>query len=207
MTDPCVTDCCPLDAFERRQRRTLKTVLGINTIMFAVELTAGLVAGSTALLADSLDMLGDALAYGVTLYAVGRGALWKARAVSVKGVLMAAFGIFVLIETAVRSLSVQVPNYETMGTIALIALLANAVCLVLLRRHRSDDLNMRSVWLCSRNDILANAAVLAAAAGVRSTQSIWPDVIVGLGIALLFLRSATGVLAAASRDRRTISRC
>lgn len=207
MTDPCVTDCGSLDALERRQRRTLKAVFGINTVMFAVELTAGLVAGSTALLADSLDMLGDALAYGVTLYAVGRGALWKARAASVKGVLMAAFGMFVLVEAAVRSLSVQVPNYETMGAIALIALLANAVCLVLLRRHRSDDLNMRSVWLCSRNDILANVAVLVAATGVRSTQSIWPDVIVGLGIALLFLRSATGVLIAASRARCDISVC
>lgn len=199
MTDPRTPECCTLDALERRQRTTLRTVLGINAAMFAVELTAGLAAGSSALLADSLDMLGDALAYGATLYAVGRGARWKAWAALIKGVLMWSFGAFVLAETVLGIVSAQIPHHRTMGAIALLALLANALCLGLLWRHRSDDLNMRSVWLCSRNDIVANVAVLAAAAGVHATRSVWPDAVVGFAIALLFLRSATGVLAAASR--------
>lgn len=202
MTDPCTTECCQLDALERRQKKTLKAVLGINATMFVVELSAGLIAGSSALLADSLDMLGDALAYGVTLYAVGRGVLWKARAAFFKGALMWGFGLFVLADAGFKAVSAQAPHYETMGVVGLAALLANAACMALLWRHRSDDLNMRSVWLCSRNDIFANVAVLVAAAGVLSTQSAWPDVLVGLGIALLFLRSATGILAEATRSWR-----
>lgn len=205
MPDPCATDCCQLDALERRQKKTLKAVLAINATMFVVELTAGLIAGSSALLADSLDMLGDALAYGVTLYAVGRGARWKAGAAFFKGALMWGFGLFVLADAGFKAVSAQPPHYETMGVVALAALLANAACMALLWRHRSEDLNMRSVWLCSRNDIVANIAVLVAAAGVWSTRSAWPDVLVGLGIAFLFLRSATGVIAGASRAWHTAS--
>ncbi|BAU47438.1 cation transporter [Sulfurifustis variabilis] len=202
MSDPCAAECCALDALERRQKRTLKAVLAVNAGMFVVELSAGLIAGSSALLADSLDMLGDALAYGVTLYAVGRGLLWKARAALFKGVLMWAFGLFVLVDATYKAVSGGVPHYETMGIVGLVALLANALCLGLLWRHRSDDLNMRSVWLCSRNDILANVAVIVAAALVYASRSVWPDVVVGLGIAILFLRSATGVTVDASRALR-----
>lgn len=202
MADPCTTDCCQLDALERRQRKTLVAVLAVNATMFVVEVVAGLVAGSSALLADSLDMLGDAAAYGVTLYAVGRGALWKAKAAFFKGALMTGFGLSVLLDAGYKAVSAQVPHYETMGVVGFIALLANALCLVLLWRHRSDDVNMRSVWLCSRNDLVANTAVLVAAAGVWATRSVWPDVIVAFGIALLFLRSATGVIVEASRSRR-----
>lgn len=202
MADCPSTDCCQLDALERRQRKTLVAVLGINATMFAVELAAGILAGSSALLADSLDMLGDALAYGVTLYAVGRGALWKAKAALFKGALMWGFGLYVLADAAYKSVAAHVPHYETMGAVGLLALLANALCLALLWRHRADDINMRSVWICSRNDLVANGAVLFAAAGVWFTQSVWPDVIVGFAIALLVLRSANGVIADASRSRR-----
>jgi cation diffusion facilitator family transporter len=203
MTDRCASDCCTLDPRERRQQKTVVVVLGINATMFAVELVAGLIAGSSALLADSLDMLGDTLAYGVTLYAVGRGLLWKARASYLKGLLMWGFGLAVLVEAGYKAIAAQVPHYETMGVVGLLALLANAACLALLWRHRSDDVNMRSVWTCSRNDIVANLAVLVAAAGVLTTDSVWPDVLVGLGIALLFLRSAAAVIADASRSRQT----
>jgi len=200
MTDCHSTDCCQLDALEHRQRKTLVAVLAINATMFFVELAAGLLAGSSALLADSLDMLGDAAAYGVTLYVVGRGALWKARAALLKGALMLGFGLFVLADAGYRAMSMQVPLYETMSAIGLLALLANACCLALLARHRADDLNMRSVWLCSRNDLVANMGVITAAAGVWASASVWPDVAVGVGIALLFLRSAAGVIADASRS-------
>jgi Co/Zn/Cd efflux system component len=121
---------------------------------------------------------------------VARGERWKAVAALFKGAIMAAFGLFVLGQAGYRILSPQLPVVEAMTAIWLIALAANALCFGLLRRHRSDDINMRSVWLCSRNDLVANVSVLMAAAAVQLMQSGWPDILVGLAIAALFLRSA-----------------
>jgi cation diffusion facilitator family transporter len=168
----------------------LKAVLAINTAMFVVEVVAGILARSTALLADSLDMFGDALVYGFSLYVIARGMKWRATAALLKGLIMAAFGLAVLSEAVHKMLSPVVPTAETMGAIGLLALAANTVCLALLWRHRQDDINMRSTWLCSRNDVIANLTVLLAAAGVWFMQSMWPDVLVGTVIAALFLRSA-----------------
>jgi len=159
-----------------------------------VEAAAGLVAHSTALLADSLDMLGDALVYGFSLYVLWRSAEWKAAAAVLKGAIMAVFGVGVLIEAVYKAIAGVVPMAETMGIIGLLVLLGNGLCFLLLFRHRSDDLNMRSTWLCSRNDILANLSVLIAAAGVKVFDSSWPDILIGAAIAALFLRSAFTVL-------------
>jgi Co/Zn/Cd efflux system component len=159
-----------------------------------VEAAAGLVAHSTALLADSLDMLGDALVYGFSLYVLWRSAEWKAAAAVLKGAIMAVFGVGVLIEAVYKAIAGVVPMAETMGIIGLLVLLGNGLCFLLLFRHRSDDLNMRSTWLCSRNDILANLSVLIAAAGVKVLDSSWPDILIGAAIAALFLRSAFTVL-------------
>jgi cation diffusion facilitator family transporter len=191
--------CCEskeqeLTALRGRQRGVLTVVLFINAFLFVVEAAAGLLAHSTALLADSVDMLGDSLVYGFSLYVLWRSAVWKARAALLKGAIMALFGLGVLLEVIYKMMSGIVPNAETMGVVGALVLLGNAFCFFLLYRHRSDDLNMRSTWLCSRNDIIANLAVLFAAAGVKAFSSGWPDIAVGLAIAALFLRSAFTVL-------------
>ncbi len=203
MADCCQNKACELDALRARQSSTLKWVLLINAVMFVVELTAGLMAGSLSLLADSLDMLGDALVYGFSLYVVARGARMKARAALLKGGIMAAFGLFVLGQAIYKILFPQVPVFEAIGAIGLLALAANGVCFVLLWKHRAEDINMSSVWLCSRNDIIANVAVLFAAAGVWLAHSAWPDILVGLALAALFLRSALHVLREALAELRT----
>jgi cation diffusion facilitator family transporter len=192
-------ECCSqaeaaLERIGKRQSSTLKIVLGINVLMFLVEAAAGWYAASTALLGDSLDMLGDAFAYGFSLYVVGRSARWKAVSAMFKGGIMAAFGAMVLGQAVYKMLAPQTPHFETIGLIGILALAANSTCLALLWRHRAEDINMRSVWLCSRNDIIANVSVLVAAVGVWLSDSQWPDVLIGLGIALVFFRSATHVL-------------
>lgn len=202
MADCCNDKACEIDALRSRQSATLRIVLGINAVMFGVELTAGIMSGSVSLLADSLDMLGDALVYGFSLYVVARGARMKAQAALLKGGIMAAFGLFVLAQAVHRMLFPHVPVFEMIGAIGALALAANGLCLSLLWRHRVDDINMRSVWLCSRNDIIANVSVLFAAVGVWLTGSGWPDVIVGLALASLFLRSALFVLRAAVAELR-----
>ena len=193
----CCDKTCEIEALHKTQSATLKTVLGINAVMFVVELVAGLMAGSTALLSDALDKLGDALTYGFSLYAISRGPRLKARVAVFKGLLIATAGLFVLGQVGYKMFFPMVPVFETMGVVSLLALLANGVCLALLWRHRTDDINMSSVWECSRNDIASNIAVFVAAVGVWLLQSGWPDVLVGLVLASLFMRSAHRVLRSA----------
>jgi len=204
MADCCNDKACEIDALRGRQSSTLKIVLGINAVMFVVELTAGLLGNSISLVADSLDMLGDAMVYGFSLYVVARSATMKARAALLKGIIMAAFGFFVLGQALYRIAYPQLPVFETIGAIGLLALAANGTCFLLLWRHRADDINMSSVWLCSRNDIIANVSVLFAAVGVWLTRSGWPDILIGLALAALFLRSALHVLREASKKLRGV---
>jgi cation diffusion facilitator family transporter len=188
-------DCCEvMTDVAVEQRWVLQIVLWINMVMFVVECGAGLLAESTALLADSVDMLGDAIVYGFSLYVVSRGRVWQARAALLKGMVMAAFGVGVLVEAALKVVRGSVPAADLMGGIGLLALAANVGCLVLLSRRRADDMNMRSAWVCSRNVVLANGGVLLAAAGVFVTGSPWPDIAVGLLIAAMFATSGLGVI-------------
>jgi len=203
MADCCNDKACEIDALRSRQSSTLKTVLVINAVMFIVELVAGLFGNSVSLVADSLDMLGDALVYAFSLYVVARHSAMKAKAALLKGTIMAAFGLFVLGQAIYRIASPQLPVFEAIGAIGLLALAANSACFFLLWRHRADDINMSSVWLCSRNDIIANVSVLLAAVGVWLTHSGWPDILVGLALAVLFLRSALFVLREAIKELRT----
>lgn len=200
MADCCNDKACEIEALRNRQSSTLKIVLAINAVMFVVELAAGLISNSVSLLADSLDMLGDALVYGFSLYVVARGARMKAKAALFKGVIMAAFGFFVLGQAIYRIIYPQVPVFEVIGLIGFLALATNGVCLFLLWRHRTEDINMSSIWLCSRNDIIANVSVLFASAGVWFFHSGWPDIVVGLALAALFLRSALSVLRDAIKE-------
>ena len=194
MSDCCSNAGCEIAKLKGRQQSTLIIVLVLNAIMFVVELTAGILSNSTALLADSLDMLGDTLVYAFSLYVITRNDHWKAISALLKGVIMALFGFFVIGEAIYKLIMPVIPQAETIGAIGLLALTVNSICLALLWRHRGEDINMRSVWLCSRNDIIANIAVLLAAVGVWQLNSMWPDIIVGLMIALLFLHSAWHVL-------------
>jgi Co/Zn/Cd efflux system component len=187
-------ECCEARPVQAHQRRVLRVVLLINAAMFLLELGAALVAESTALLSDSADMLGDTIVYGFSLYVVGRGAAWQARAALAKGIIMAVFGVGILVEIAVKVSRGATPQSDVMSAVGVLALLANVSVLALLWRYRTDDVNMQSVWLCSRNDVMANAGVLAAAVGVAMTGSAWPDIAVGVAIAGLFMTSALGVI-------------
>ncbi len=200
--------CChakadTLAVLRDRQRSVLQIVMAINVVMFIVEFTAGLFAHSTSLLADSLDMLGDAFVYGLSLYALHRSVRWRAGAALTKGVIMAVFGIGVTIEAVLKMMTGVLPQESLMGVFGFIALAANISCLALLMRHRTDDLNMRSTWVCSRNDVIANSGVLLAAAGVALTGTAWPDILVGLLIAGLFIFSAWGVIKDARNEFRS----
>ena len=191
--------CCDADdealvALRDRQRMVLWMVLGINAVLFVVEFGVGWWARSTALLADSLDMLGDAFVYAFSLWVLQRGTRWRARAALSKGVVQLVFGLVVLSQAAWLAVDGTPPVADAMALMGLVALAGNTWAFALLWRHRSDDINMTSTWLCSRNDLIANAAVLAAAAAVWQLDSAWPDVIVGVAIALLFLRTAFEVI-------------
>jgi Co/Zn/Cd efflux system component len=192
-------ECCEVREIPREQRRTLQIVLLINAVMFLTESVAGVLAHSTALFADSLDMLGDAIVYGFSLYVIGRGIAWQARAALLKGLIMAAFGIGLLVQVAFKITRGVTPTVEVMGVVGTLAFAANLWCLALLWRRRGDDINMRSAWICSRNDVIGNVAVLVAAGAVAVTGSPWPDIVIGLLVASVFGRSAVQVVRDASR--------
>lgn len=194
MADCCENKSCAIDALRVRQSSTLKVVLCINAVMFVIEIVAGVMSGSTALLSDSLDNLGDALTYGLSLYAIASAPRSKAKIALFKGILILIAGIFVLSQVVYRIMFPVIPAYETMGLISLLALLANGTCLMLLWKHRKEDINMSSVWECSRNDVASNISVFVAAGGVWLMHSGWPDIIVGSVLALLFLKSSSKVI-------------
>ncbi|MFZ2039277.1 MAG: cation transporter [Desulfobacterales bacterium] len=194
-------ECCDksseLEILRKRQSGTLKIVLAINAVMFLVVVAAGLYASSTALLSDSLDNLGDAFTYALSLWAVNLGVRMKARVAFFKGLLILLAALAVLAQIGYKLINPTVPLFEVMGIFSLLSLAANGVCLGLLWRHKAEDINMSSVWECSRNDIAANISVFAAAAGVWATGSNWPDLLIAFFLAVFFLRSAVRVLSSA----------
>jgi Co/Zn/Cd efflux system component len=175
-------------------RRVLWVVLAINAAMFLVEIGAGLAAGSASLQADALDFLGDAANYAIGLFVVGMALRYRAMAALVKGGTMAAFGLWVIGAVIWHALHGTLPNAFTMGTVGFAALAANAASFGLLWAYRSGDANMRSAWICTRNDVLGNLAVLAAAAGVFGTGTGWPDIVVAAIMAGLALQGAAMVI-------------
>ena len=194
MASCCEDKSCEVSALRESHSRVLWIVLCINAAMFVFEGGAGLFAHSTSLLADALDMLGDALVYGFSLFVLARSARWHAGAALVKGSFMLLFGLGVLAEGVYKIVHPVMPGAEIMGVVGGIALAANLACFLLLYRHRADNLNMSSTWLCSRNDLIANVGVLAAAGGSYMLTSRWPDIVVGVVIAGLFLGSAFNVI-------------
>jgi len=184
------------------QRRVLVTVLVINAVMFVLEFGAGIVAGSTALMADATDMLGDALVYGVSIYAIARSDRWKAGAAMFKGVFILALGIGIVLNVIAKVQSGIPPSSTLMLVFGGLALVANLACLRLLWRFRSQDVNMASTFECSRNDVVSNVGVLVAAGAVALLNSPWPDIVIGSAMAVLFLRSSLRVMADAAPQLR-----
>lgn len=199
----CCDNDCSVDTLREKQRGTLLIVLAINAVMFLVIVAAALYGGSTALLADSLDNLGDALTYGLSLYAVSRGATTKARVALFKGGLIFLAACVVAAQIAYKLFVPGIPSYEVMGAFSLLGLAANSLCLYLLWRHRHEDVNMSSVWECSRNDIASNISVFLAAGAVWLTGSGWPDILIALGLVWLLARSAIHVISSATASLRS----
>ncbi len=198
--------CCGhearFDGVSAAYKRRLWIVIAINAGMFAVEMGAGQVAGSQALKADALDFLGDALTYGISLAVIGASLRTRALAALAKGVSLLLMGLWVFGSTLYHVFVLGVPQAEVMGVIGFMALAANLTSVLLLAAYKDGDANVRSVWLCSRNDAIGNVAVMIAALGVWGTSSGWPDLIVAGIMAGLFLNSAWQILVQAIAERR-----
>jgi cation diffusion facilitator family transporter len=206
MSDSCCTSKgSELERLAKQadQRRVLIAVLAINAIMFFLEFGAGIIAGSTALMADATDMLGDALVYGVSIYALARSDRWKAGAATFKGVFILLFAVGIAFNVYLKIRSGVPPSSSLMLIFGGLALTANLGCLRLLWRFRSQDVNMASTFECSRNDVISNFGVLIAAGAVAITASPWPDILIGGAMAILFLRSSFRVIASAAPTLRS----
>lgn len=183
-------------------RRVLWAALVVNAAMFGVELGAGVLAGSVSLLADAVDFFGDAANYALSLFVLGMAPVWRTRTALFKGITMGLYGLFVLARAAWSAAHGTVPEPATMGAVGLLALLANLGVAYLLYAWRDGDANMRSVWLCTRNDAIGNLAVLVAALGVFGTGHGWPDLMVAVVMATLALTAARAVIAQARGELR-----
>lgn len=199
-----MSDCCDntADTLREKQRGTLQAVLAINVVMFIIIVIAAQVAKSSALFADSLDDLGDALTYGLSLAVIASSAVTKAKVALFKGGLILLAALLVLGQIIYRLINPGTPLFELMGGFSLLALAANTVCLGLLWRHRHQDINMESVWECSRNDIATNLSVFIAAGAVWWVQAGWPDIVVASCLVLLLLRSSARVITASLAEIR-----
>jgi Co/Zn/Cd efflux system component len=211
-----MADCCctppPLNLDPRggkakaaAYRRILWAVLAINAVMFVVEIGAGLAAGSASLQADALDFLGDAANYGISLFVVGMALRYRASAALAKGVTMGAFGLWVIGTLVWHAVHGTLPSAFTMGAVGFAALAANAASFGLLWAYRGGDANMRSAWICTRNDVLGNIAVLLAALGVFGTGTGWPDIAVAAIMAGLSLQGAATVVRQAMAEIRQLT--
>lgn len=200
-------DCCsptPANAsISPRYRKALWAALAINATMFIVEIGGGLRSGSVSLLADAVDFASDAANYGISLAVLSLGLAWRSRAAFIKGVSMAAFGVFVLGKTVWAAWHGVLPEPLTMGVIAALGLVANVSVAMMLYAFREGDANMRSVWLCSRNDAIGNLAVMLAAAGVLGTANGWPDFVVAVLMAGLALSAGVSVMRAARMELKS----
>ena len=196
------SDSVKFDGLSAAYKRALWAVIAINAAMFLIEMGAGMFAGSQALKADALDFLGDTATYAITLFVIGMPLIWRARAALLKGLSLGMMGFWVLGSTAYHALVLGVPHAEMMGAIGFLALAANVSGVLQLLKYRDGDANIRSVWLCSRNDAIGNLAVVLAASGVWATNTPWPDLIVAGIMASLFLWSSTQIVRQAFLELR-----
>jgi cation diffusion facilitator family transporter len=200
MMAACQHDICTGSG---RERKVILIAFCINAAMFCAEFAAGIIGDSTALLADSLDMLADAAVYAISLYAIGRSLQLRSGAALTNGVLESVLGLGIIIEATGKMIHGASPDAAVMGIFSVLALGANLACFGLLARYRQGDINLRATWLCSRNDVLANTGVLGAAGLVALTGSFWPDLIIGVIIALIVIKTASTVALEAIGNLRT----
>lgn len=190
------------DGLDSGYKRAMWAVIAINAVMFLVETGAGHLAGSQALQADALDFLGDTLTYGISLAVIGRSLALRSTAALLKGMSLTLMGLWVFGSTAYHVLALGVPKAGVMGIVGFLALAANVMSVALLLRYKDGDANVRSVWLCSRNDAVGNVAVMVAALSVWGTASAWPDLLVAGAMAMLFLNSSMQIMRQAWAERR-----
>lgn len=198
----CAKTQTPFDGMSNAYRRRLWLVIGLNAAMFAIEMAAGQAAGSKALQADALDFFGDAVTYGISLAVIGASLKTRALAALGKGVSLLLMGLWVAGSTLHQVFVLGVPQAAVMGSIGFLALAVNLASVMLLVRYKDGDANVRSVWLCSRNDAIGNVAVMIAAMGVWGTAAAWPDLLVAGLMAALFLSSAVQILVQGLREFR-----
>jgi len=192
-----------IEKADKAERRVLIIVLIINAGMFLVEFGAGIVSQSVALLADSLDMLADAMIYALGLFALGRAPHWKVKAAMTSGIFQMILGIGIALQAVWRLFYGEPPDAVTMGIFGALALIANTISFILLAKYRDGDINMRATWLCTRNDMIGNVGVLLAAGLVAWLSSPIPDVVIGLIIAIIIIRSAWHVVKEAYGEGET----
>jgi Co/Zn/Cd efflux system component len=202
MAGGCGCGQAAFDGQSAAYRRALVVVIVLNASMFLVELVSGLAAQSMALKADAMDFLGDTLTYSLSLLVIGKSLAWRTRAALIKGVSLAAGGAIVLALAVWRAVVGGSPDAHVMGVVGALALATNIAAALLLLRYRNGDANVRSVWLCSRNDAIGNVAVIAAAALVMASGSLWPDLVVAAAMASLFLHSAMRIVRQALSERQ-----
>ena len=199
-------DCCghgvTFEGLSTDYQRRLWIIIAINASMFLVEMAAGALAGSQALQADALDFLGDATTYAISLAVIGTSIQIRARAAILKAISLTAMALWVLGSTAYHVVVLGIPRAEVMGVIGFLALAANAASVLILMRYKDGDANVRSVWLCSRNDAIGNVAVMVAALAVWGTATKWPDLLVAAIMAGLFLNSSIQILQQSFREMR-----
>jgi Co/Zn/Cd efflux system component len=205
MNTCCASDDCHAPAPDPGYRRILWIALTLNGAMFLIEAGASLIAGSVSLQADALDFLGDAGNYGVSLFVLNLALRWRARAAMGKGIVMGVFGLWVAGNTLFHAVAGEVPRFDLMSGIGLLALTVNMTVALLLFRHRTGDSNRMSVWLCTRNDAIANVAVILAGIAVWLTGTHWPDIAVAAVIAALGLSGAWRVIRSARGELRHAS--
>lgn len=202
MSGSCCTAQPKFDGMSEGFKRALWIVIAINAAMFAIEMSAGAISGSQALKADALDFLGDTITYSISLFVIGRSVRMRTSAALFKGLGLAAMGLWVLGSTLWSLIVLGQPNASVMGVVGVLALLANLASVGVLMRYRNGDSNVRSVWVCSRNDAISNLAVILAAALVAVTGAAWPDLLVAALMAALFLWSAAQITSQALQEMR-----
>ena len=193
---------CEIEIKDQEQKAVLYWLLGINAVMFIIEMSVGLLADSTALIADSLDMLADAVVYGVGIYAVGKTIVHKANAAKVSGYFQLALGLLILFDIARRATFGSGPESMLMMGMGGVALIANVICLAIIRKQKNGEVHMRASWIFSANDVIANMGVILAGAMVYLFDTRWPDLVIGFIVSIVVLRGAVLILKDARQELR-----
>lgn len=192
---------CEIEIKDKEQSRVLILLLAINGVMFVAEIIAGIIGDSTALIADSLDMLADATVYAIGLYAVGKSLMAKAKAAHISGIFQVMLGLGVLFDIVRRFIVGSEPEPLMMIVVGIVALIANSICLVLIYKHRQGEVHMRASWIFSKNDVIANLGVIGAGVLVAWLGSPWPDLIIGLVIAAIVVRGGLYIIKDANSEK------